>query len=107
MRLNRTLRFEFALLFTLMLPLQGYTAMPSCDETTAAAPAPQTHCASAPSAMRHHGCGNCCCGAAVALTAAPWAAPLLNSPGISVISLWPPPQVALDRLDRPPRFIPA
>jgi len=107
MRLNRTRRFEFALLFTLMLPLQGYAAMPSCDETTAAAPAPQTHCASAPAAIHHHGCGNCCCGAAVALTAAAWVAPLQRAPEISHTSLWPPPRVTLDRLDRPPRFIPA
>ena len=107
MRLHRTFRFEFALLFTLMLPLQGYAAMPSCDASTAAAAAPQTHCASAPSAMRHHGCGNCCCGAAVALTPAAWVAPLLSAPEISVTSLWPPPHVTFDRLDRPPRFIPA
>jgi len=107
MRLNRTLRLEFALLFALLLPLQGYTAMPTCDESTAAASAPQTHCASAPTGIHHQGCGNCCCGAAVALTTAAWVAPPLRAPEISVTSLWPPPRLTQGRLDRPPRFIPA
>jgi hypothetical protein len=107
MRLNRTIRLEFALLFTLMLPLQGVAAMPSCDESTAAASAPQTHCASASTGIHHQGCGNCCCGAAVALTPAAWVAPRLSAPEISFASLWPPPHLTQGRLDRPPRFIPA
>jgi hypothetical protein len=107
MRLNRTFRLEFALLFSLLLPLQGYTAMPTCGDSTVAASATQSHCASAPAAIRHHGCGTCCCGAAVALTPALWVAPRLSAPGISATSLWPPPRLTLDRLDRPPRFIPA
>jgi hypothetical protein len=122
MRLNRTLRVGFALLLTLMLPLQGYAAMPSCGQldhansstdNSLAAPLPalqhsmQHHCARGSAATHHHdhGCGNCCCGAAIALMAAHWIAPLLTTPGISVAVPGSPPTVTLDRLDRPPRFI--
>jgi hypothetical protein len=103
---NRSLRAGFALLFALMLPLQGYMAMPACREASVATAAPQTHCAGAP-AVHHHHCDNCCCGTAMALTAADFIAPLLTAPDISDAALWPPPTAAIDRLDRPPRFIPA
>jgi hypothetical protein len=111
MSLNRSLRAGFALLFALMLPLQGYAAMPVCREASAADSAPQAHCAGAP-ALQHpkvhrHNCDNCCCGAAMALTAADFIAPMLTAPDISGTALWPPPTAAIDRLDRPPRFIPA
>jgi hypothetical protein len=43
----------------------------------------------------------------MALTAADFIAPLLTAPDISDAALWPPPTVAIDRLDRPPRSIPA
>jgi hypothetical protein len=120
MRLNRTLQVGFALLLTLMLPLQGYAAMPSCGqhdhtnssaEKSLAAPMPalqhsmQHHCARGSTATHHHGCGNCCGGAAIALMSAHWIAPLLTAPGISAVVLGSPPTVTLDRLDRPPRFI--
>jgi hypothetical protein len=124
MRLNRTLHVGFALLLTLLLPLQGYAAMPSCGpldhtnsstdsstEKSLAATSPalqhsmQHHCARGSAATHHHGCGNCCCGAAIALLAAHWIAPLLTAPGISVAVPGSPPTVTLDRLDRPPRFI--
>jgi hypothetical protein len=120
MRLNRTLHVGFALLLTLMLPLQGYAAMPSCGqldhrdssaEKSLAAPVPalqhsmQHHCARGSAAIHPHGCGNCCCGAAIALMAAHWIAPLMTAPGISGAVLGSPPAVTLDRLDRPPRFI--
>jgi hypothetical protein len=112
MRPSRTLRAAFALLFTLMLPLQGYAAMPSCGPhdpanssaaSTADAPPAATHCARAPAA-HHHACGQCCCGAAIVPTPAHWIAPRLIAPEISLAALWPPPTVALDRLDRPPRL---
>jgi hypothetical protein len=120
MRLNRTLHVGFALLLTLMLPLQGYAAMPSCGELghtdssteqSVAAPLPalqhsmQHHCTRGSTAIHHHGCGNCCCGAAIALMAADWIAPLMSAPGISMAVLGLPPTVTLDRLDRPPRLI--
>jgi hypothetical protein len=108
MRFKRSLRAGFALLFALMLPLQGYAAMPVCREgsvASVASSAPQTHCTGAP-AVHHHQCDNCCCGAAMALTHGEFIAPRLTAPGISDAALWPGPTVALDRLDRPPRFIP-
>jgi hypothetical protein len=120
MRLNRTLHIGFALLLTLMLPLQGYAAMPNCGpldhtnssiENSPAASLPalqhsmQHHCARGSAATHHHGCGNCCCGAAIALVAAHWIVPLLTAPEISVAVPGSPPTVTLDRLDRPPRFI--
>jgi hypothetical protein len=120
MRLNRTLHVGFALLLILLLPLQGYAAMPSCGqldhtkssaENSLAAPLPalqhtmQHHCTRGSTAMHHHGCGNCCCGAAIALLAAHWIAPLMAAPGIFAAVLGSPPAVTLDRLDRPPRFI--
>jgi hypothetical protein len=116
MRFNRSLRAGFALLFALLLPLQGYAAMPACREAAVATSVPQAHCAGAPAVHRatldhtilhHHNCDNCCCGAAMVLTADDFIAPRLTAPDISDTALWPPPAVAIDRLDRPPRFIPA
>jgi hypothetical protein len=109
MRLNRTLRVEFALLLALMLPLQGFTAMPSCTEGLAAPSLePQhsahMHCVRGATATHHHGCGNCCCAAAIAVIPGRWIAPLLGTPEISVAVLGFPPAVTLDRLDRPPRL---
>jgi hypothetical protein len=106
MRLNRTLRVGFALLLALMLPLQGYAAMPVCAASTAAAPTAQHHCAHGSTAIHHHDCGNSCCGAAIALTPVRWIAPLQTAPEISKAVLWSPPVGLLDRLDRPPRFVP-
>ena len=106
MRFNRGLRTGFALLFALMLPLQGYAAMPVCREGAVASAATQSHCAGAP-AVHHHNCDNCCCGAAMMLASAEFIAPPPAAPGIAEAALWPAPAVALDRLDRPPRFIPA
>jgi hypothetical protein len=106
MRFKTGLRAGFALLFALMLPLQGYAAMPVCREAAVASVAPQTHCAGAP-AVHHHNCDNCCCGAAIALASADFIAPRPSAPDISEAALLPAPAVALDRLDRPPRFIPA
>ena len=124
MRLNRTLQVGFALLLTLMLPLQGYAAMPGCGQpdhtnsgtdsstaTSLAAPSPalqhamQHHCVRGSTATHHHGCGNCCGGAAIALLATHWIAPILTTLGISVAVPGSPPTVTLDRLDRPPRLI--
>jgi hypothetical protein len=107
MRLNRTLRVGFALLLALMLPLQGYAAMPVCAARVAASPTAQHRCAHGSAAIHHHDCGNSCCGAAIALTPVRWIAPLLTAPEISSAVLWSPPVGLLDRLDRPPRFVPA
>jgi hypothetical protein len=123
MRLNRTLRLGFAMLLTLMLPLQGYAAMSGCgqrqggtgssaagaqwtDAGVAASPTAQHHCEHANTAGRHC-CDHGCCGTAIAQAPVQWIAPPLNAPQVFSALPWPPPTVALDRLDRPPRFIPA
>jgi hypothetical protein len=114
MRLNRTLRIGFALLLALMLPLQGYAAMPACAQhdpssgaasTTGSQPA-QHHCEHGRTQSLHR-CDNCCCGIGIALTPAQWTAPLPVADRVADAVLGTPPVVALDRLDRPPRFIPA
>jgi hypothetical protein len=107
MRLNRTLRAGFALLVALMLPLQGYTAMPDCGHSVAASPTARAHCTGGPTSTHRQGCGTCCCTAAIALTAVDWIAPRRIAPEVSLALLWSPPTVTLDRLERPPRFIPA
>src|ERR1700722_2870340 len=113
MSVNRTLFSILTMLLALMLPLQGYAAMPDCgrlDHThsgavhLAASPGALQHCAGVPSAVHRHGCGNCCCSAAIMLTPVRWVAPVLAAPEISAAAPWSPPTVALDRLDRPPRF---
>jgi hypothetical protein len=109
MRLNRTLRAAFALLFALMLPLQGYAAMPGCGEPDHALRHPAHtaahHCTREPATSHHSGCGDCCCAVGIALTPTNWTAPRLAALAISDTSIWSTPAVALDRLDRPPRPI--
>jgi hypothetical protein len=107
MRLNRTLRLGFALLFALMLPLQGYAAMPNCGRPDHAVQysdhAATHHCTRERAAAHHPGCGDCCCAVAMAPTPVNWTPPRLAAPEISGTLMWSPPTVALDRLDRPPR----
>lgn len=112
MRLNSTVRAGFALLLALMLPLQGYAAMPVCGQhghsnAAAGASPAQHHCTLGPQAIHLHGCGDCCCGTAAALTYVQWIAPRLIAPEISGAVPGSAPSVTLDRLDRPPRLIPA
>jgi hypothetical protein len=102
MKLNRTLRAGFALLFALLLPLQGYAAMSSCGSRDAASSAGPHHCASAPAALHHHHCSDCC-GAAIAPPGDIFLAPHPRSPDITVAEPASPPVGFLDRLDRPPR----
>jgi hypothetical protein len=112
MRLNATYRAGFALLFALLLPLQGYAAMPVCPqhERTAVSATAPLHCAGAAAIHGHNrgnsGCSNCCA-AAIALTPISFVAPLLTAPDISVVAPGFPPKGLLDRLDRPPRPIAA
>jgi hypothetical protein len=103
---NRTLRAGLALLFMLMLPLQGFAAMPACGHHEAASPASQHHCDGAPGAAHHPSCGDCCGCAAVALSFMHFTAPPpAMAPEIAVAKLRSPPVGILDRLDRPPRCI--
>jgi hypothetical protein len=98
----RRTRFKLAILLALMLPLQGLSAASACGATSAASAPLGHHCAPAAGTIPHHGCGACC---AVGVAAAPlnWAAPSLPSPEGSSVNLLPPPDIILDRLDRPPR----
>jgi hypothetical protein len=119
MRLNRTLRFGFAMLLALVLPLQGI-AMPACAQHDPANSGISGMSASStahhqcehgtPAGSRHSANGHCdngCCGIAIATASARWIAPRLTPPEISHLVLWFPPTVTLDRLDRPPRHLPA
>jgi|HubBroStandDraft_5_1064220.scaffolds.fasta_scaffold31071_2 hypothetical protein len=106
MRFNRGFRAGFILLFALMLPLQGYAAMPVCREGAVASSAPHAHCAGA-ATVHHHNCDNCCCGAAMVPAPTDFLAPRLTAPDIADAAPGRTPAVALDRLDRPPRFIAA
>jgi hypothetical protein len=117
MGLRPTFRAAF-LWLSLLLPLQSFAAV-TCGQhepanpsaaSAAAAFAPQDHCAHGSPAIHRHGdhsCGKCCCGAAMAVTTSHGVAALLAAPEISAAVIVRPPIIALDRLDRPPRFIPA
>jgi hypothetical protein len=107
---NRIFRIGFALLLSLMLPLQGYAAMPVCAQheqsasstaESAASQAGQHHCEHG--TVSHHHCDNCCCGVAIALAAAPWTPPLPSALQASGAAPESSPTTRLDRLDRPPR----
>jgi hypothetical protein len=102
---------------SLLLPLQSFAAVP-CGQHDAANPsaataatafAAQDHCARSPATHQHGDrvCGKCCCGAAMAATPLHGLAALPAAPEISSAVIGRPPTIALDRLDRPPRFIPA
>jgi hypothetical protein len=102
----RRTRFKLAILLALMLPLQGLSAASACGAVSAASAQIDHHCTpvsgTVPGSLLHHGCGTCC---AVGVAAAPlhWATPRLPSPEVSSATLLPPPDIILDRLDRPPR----
>jgi len=109
---NRTFRIGLALLLTLMLPLQGYAAMPRCAQhdqsatsaaALAASPVGQHHCEHG--TVSHHHCDNCCCGVAIALTPTPWTPPLPSAPQAAGAAPESSPITRLDRLDRPPRSL--
>jgi hypothetical protein len=103
---------------SLLLPLQSFAAMPcgqreahdSSAAGAAAGFAVQHHCAhgAAPlHARADHGCDHGCCGAAMALTGEHGIALLPAAREVAgAVKRWPP-TIALDRLDRPPRFVPA
>jgi hypothetical protein len=98
------------MLIALLLPLQGYGAMPTCSErvpTTirATASAVQHHCIRAKTATHQHNCSHGCCSAAMALTAARFIAPRSSAAEITCSAIALAPEGALERLDRPPRFV--
>ena len=100
------------MLIALLLPLQGFGGMAPCNERvstsiSAAAPAVQHSCAHANMAIHQHNCSHACCGAAMVLTAATFIAPRHRPAEITSAGVEPAPDGAVERLDRPPRFIPA
>jgi hypothetical protein len=111
MRLQPTSRLCLALLLALILPLQAFAAVSGCSQLGVtqlgvevnAVSGADTHCAHGAAAAQHHNCGSCCCVAAIAGTPLRWIAPASAAPKFSMPLIVPPPAVALDRLDRPPR----
>ncbi len=104
------IRVGFAVLIALLLPLQGYGAMPTCSERvapviSAAASAMQHQCTHAKTATHQHNCTHACCGVAMALTAARFVAPRPGAAKITCSAIALAPEGALERLDRPPRFV--
>jgi hypothetical protein len=106
----RALRIAFAWAW-LMLPLQGFAYAPACEQGAGASQSYQAshasphHCAGESIVIRHHVCGDCC-SLAVSLTSVPWISPRLTPPESSMTTLGSAPKGLLERLDRPPRFIP-
>ncbi len=98
------------MLMVLLLPLQGYAAAPLCRQhagtEVADSPTPQHHCPGKDGTAQRHDCGKCCCAAAIDLVAARWTAPHFSAAEITAAPMGHPPDVALDRLDRPPRLAP-
>jgi hypothetical protein len=97
------------MLIALLLPLQGYGAMPICSERvptgiSADASAVQHHCTRAKTATHQHNCTHGCCSVAMALTAAGFAAPRSSAAEITCSAIALAPAGALERLDRPPRL---
>ena len=98
------------LLLALILPLQSFAAAWNCGSPETGSAALHEHCApghnTAPTgdAQLHHHCGTCCAAAIAALPFG-WAAPPSMTPGIALPQIGPPPKLALDRLDRPPRLV--
>ena len=106
----RKMRIGFAMLAALLPPLQGYAAMPVCQEQLrtdiSAAAMPTQHDCTHPTTPTHrHNCSQCCGGVGIALTPSLFIAPYFAAPEITLAVIAAAPQAALDRLDRPPRFI--
>jgi hypothetical protein len=103
------------LLLALILPLQGFAAAWNCGSPETGSSAAHQHCppgsgaahsgeAHTGEAQMHHHCGTCCAAAIAALPFG-WIAPPSITPPIALPQMGSPPKVALDRLDRPPRFV--
>jgi hypothetical protein len=101
---------KLALLLALIMPLQGFASAWSCgafDPAPATGPATALqHCAHAAGDVQlHHHCGTCCCAAAISIMPLVWVPPRPANPGALLPVSSAPPAIALDRLDRPPRFV--
>jgi hypothetical protein len=104
MRLCRVTNLRLALLLALILPLQAFAALSNCAQSAHwALPAAEAHCDHAHVNVPHHDCGTCCCVAAAGNPLVQWGAPRFTAPQLALVRIEPPPSVAIDRLDRPPR----
>jgi hypothetical protein len=97
------------LMLALILPLQSFASAWSCSSHELGGNAAQHHCADDSGKLQtggeqHHHCGTCCA-AAIAWVPFRWIPPRSVSSEASVPLYGPPPRIALDRLDRPPRLI--
>jgi hypothetical protein len=98
------------LLLALILPLQSFAAAWNCGSPETGSAVAHQHCAPGADAAQtgdaqpHHHCGTCCA-AAIAVLPFGWTAPRSLTPGMAHPQFGPPPTVALDRLDRPPRLV--
>jgi hypothetical protein len=106
MRFNRILRIAFAWA-SLMLPLQGYAVLAACEGPGGGSPSVAHHCVRESMTSHHHNCGDCCGGVAIAVASVPWIPPLRTPVKFSKATFGPPPKGLPERLDRPPRFVPA
>jgi hypothetical protein len=91
---------KLVMLLALILPLQSFASAWNCGNPGAISGAAHQHCTEA---QPHHHCGTCCA-AAVAALPFQWTAPRSVNPAFTLPQIGPPPKVALDRLDRPPRL---
>jgi len=120
-----------ALLLALSLPLQGFAAVAFCAQPAASdlvgrqAAGAHEHCgghvdlapsraisvgtehATQNSTVHHHGCCTDCCLAAMAPANPAWTPPRADTLLLSLPQQRTPFTTSLDRLDRPPRTIPA
>ena len=104
----RTRSAKLALWLALILPLQSFASVWSCQFLDAASPPAQHSCGQHQplhaDGLQHHHCGTCCA-AAIAVTPLRFTPPRPLNLGAALPLRWPPPKIALDRLDRPPRFV--
>jgi hypothetical protein len=105
----RTPSLTLVLLLALILPLQSFASAWSCSPHDLGASAAHHHCANdsgkpQTGGEQHHHCGTCCA-AAIAWVPFRWTPPRSLSSEASLPLYGPPPRIALDRLDRPPRLI--
>jgi hypothetical protein len=100
---------RLVLLLALILPLQSFASAWGCSAHEAGSAAAHHHCANdsgtsqSGGEQRHH-CGSCCA-VAIALTPFRWNPPRSAGSEASLPLYGPPPRIAFDRLDRPPRLV--
>jgi len=115
--MNSTVRSAIALMFAVVLMMQGFALAPPCVGIGGSSAAPAATSGPAAGAAHDHcnhggtgahlGCGGSCCLVALATAVVRWTAPAPVAARITAAEIMAPPRVAPDRLDRPPRLPPA